>query len=136
MKIVSAIGVLFFSLSTSFAQDDAQKRKEAFSSGEYNVSIVRLIATPEKYHNKAVQIIGYLNLEFEGNAIYLHKDDYDNREYKNSFWVSFSNNLDKKEIENCNNSYVILQGIFDMGAHGHRGLFGGEIMRVTSIVKR
>ncbi|RZA00012.1 MAG: hypothetical protein EOP47_15240 [Sphingobacteriaceae bacterium] len=42
-----------------------------------NTSIIKLIADPEKYDKLRVRIVGYLNLEFEGNGLYLHKEDYD-----------------------------------------------------------
>ena len=35
-----------------------------------NISLIRLIATPEKYDGKRIQVIGYLHIEFEGTAIY------------------------------------------------------------------
>jgi hypothetical protein len=41
------------------------------------VSLVRLMATPEKYDGKAVQVVGFLRLEFEGNGLYLHQEDYE-----------------------------------------------------------
>jgi len=30
-----------------------------------NLSLINLIATPEKYNGKRIQVIGYLHLEFE-----------------------------------------------------------------------
>jgi hypothetical protein len=42
-----------------------------------NASIIELIANPLKYNNQRVRIIGFLNLEFEGNAIYLHREDFE-----------------------------------------------------------
>src|SRR6185295_1411546 len=41
-----------------------------------SISIVRLLGAPEQYDGKKVQITGFMNLEFEGNAIYLSKADY------------------------------------------------------------
>ena len=49
------------------------KKGVVASSSEYSVSLIRLIANPEKYHGKKIQVTGYINLEFEGDAIYLHK---------------------------------------------------------------
>jgi len=37
---------------------------------------VPLIANPKDYHGKIVRVIGFVRLEFEGNAIYLHQGDY------------------------------------------------------------
>ncbi len=96
-----------------------------------DVSLVQLIATPERYHGKFVQVVGYMNLEFEGNAIYLHREDFDQRLTRNSFWVEFSEEIRKqKNLENYNKQYVIIIGTFDMESKGHLGLFGGEITNI------
>ena len=115
-------------------EDNLHFKKGVISSDDFNVSIVRLIATPEKYHEKRIQVTGYMNLEFEGDAIYLHKEDYDKGLTKNGFWVTFSDTLDKKEINKLNKSYVLIEGTFNATRHGHMGLFGGEIYEITRII--
>lgn len=98
------------------------------------VSIVNLVATPEKYDQKNVRVIGFLNLEFEGNAIYLHKDDYDLGIDKNGIWVDLTNaKLDSINRRNCNKQYVILEGTFDMNDKGHSGGYSGSIIKITRI---
>jgi hypothetical protein len=52
------------------------------------VSIIQLIATPAKFDHKKIRIVGYLHLEFEGNAIYLHEDDFRARISENSIWIN------------------------------------------------
>ncbi len=117
-------------------KSDKLHMKRGTTSGfDYSVSIVRLIANPEKYHNKKIQVTGYMNLEFEGDAIYLHKEDYEKSLLTNGFWVEFSHKLDKKEIQKLNKEYVLIEGTFDMNNHGHMGLFGGEIKEITRIIK-
>jgi hypothetical protein len=94
------------------------------------VSIVQLIATPEKYNGQGVLVGGFLRLEFEGNAIYLHEDDYRHRIYANALWV----NLDAKTAENSdklNLRYAFIEGTFDASRHGHGGLFAGTINNIT-----
>ena len=99
-----------------------------------NISIIRLIATPEKYHNEIVQITGFLNIEFEGDAIYLHKEDHDKSLLENSMWVDFSDELKQKvNLEEYNRQYVILKGTFDKNDTGHLGLFGGAIKDITRL---
>ena len=51
------------------------------------VSLIQLIANPEKYDGKQVQVVGFLRLEFEGNALYLHEDDYTNNLYGNAVGI-------------------------------------------------
>ncbi|GGG55190.1 hypothetical protein [Epilithonimonas arachidiradicis] len=77
------IFVLIFSIlisTLSCAQKDNSKNDEDnyidILSKNYNVSLIKLISNPEKYHNKPIQVIGYLHLEFEGKAIYINELDY------------------------------------------------------------
>jgi hypothetical protein len=44
-----------------------------------DVSLIQLIANPESYDGKKVRIIGFLRLEFEGDALYLHQVDFEMR---------------------------------------------------------
>ena len=100
----------------------------------YDVSLVQLIANPEKYHGKRVQVVGYLNLEFEGNAIYLHQEDFTNNLVKNAFWVDFSERVkQEKKLTDYNKKYVIIIGLFDMNLKGHMSLFSGELKDITRL---
>ena len=102
----------------------------------YIVSMIRLIATPEKYHDKEIIVSGYLNLQFEGNAIYIHKQDYENGLTKNGLWVNFSEEVPKVQISDANGKYVMLRGTFDMERTGHFGLWSGTINnKLTTNIK-
>jgi len=94
-----------------------------------SVSIVQLIANSEKYHGKKVIITGYLNLEFEGNGIYLHKDDYLNSVYKNGLWC----NINIVKYEKFNKKYVVIEGVFNANNKGHMGLWSGSIEKITRV---
>ena len=72
--------------------------------------MVQLIATPEKFDGKTIQVVGFLRLEFEGNALYLHREDYDHGIYRNAIWVDFPADQDAQKV---NGHYVFLQGIFE-----------------------
>lgn len=104
-------------------------------SYDYTVSIVQLICNPEKYHNRRIQVVGYLNLEFEGDAIYLHKEDYKQSILENSLWVSFDNKITAEQLKKLNKGYVLIAGTYDMEQHGHMGIFSGEIRNIDRIIK-
>jgi hypothetical protein len=133
--------VLFFTLLNAFAYCQSGSDTtdndpvKPFDLGIFeNTSLIRLIATPENYDGKTIQVIGYLHLEFEGNAIYLHKEDYQNGLTENAFWVSFSKKLkNQKQIMNYNNQYVIIIGTFKMKNKGHMGLFGGTLENIVRL---
>lgn len=132
--------ILFISLQ-SYSQKVNKKLDEdnnedlvSVSSIDFNISLIRLIATPEKYDGKVIQVEGFLNLEFEGDAIYLHREDYENSLCENGFWVDFSDKIKStKKLNNYNKKYVIIIGTFDMKSHGHGGLFGGTIKNISRL---
>lgn len=95
-----------------------------------SVSIVQLIATPEKYDHKMVLVTGFLRLEFEGDAIYLHEDDYRHAILKNGLMVVTNPKIDM-EAGKLNLHYVVLEGTFDANNHGNMGLNSGTIRNIT-----
>jgi hypothetical protein len=115
-------------------EEPKSEKEQTLSSDKFDISIIKLIATPEKYHGKQIQVIGYLNLEFEGDAIYLHKEDYSKGISNNGFWVNFSKEtIEKKNLNDYNKKYVIIVGTFDMNDRGHMGMFGGTIKNITRL---
>lgn len=98
------------------------------------ISLDDLLAAPEKYHDTYVCVKGYLNLEFEGDALYGHTSDYFTHAYKNSCWVEFSDSLSReKRVLNYSKHYVVVEGIFDANRQGHMSLSSGEIRAITSL---
>jgi hypothetical protein len=97
------------------------------------VSLIRLIATPESYDGRVVQVVGFLRLEFEGNALYIHEEDYKNGITKNAVWVVRNAKVNDR-AEALNMHYVMLLGTFDAGRHGHMNLFGGSITDIKSVI--
>ena len=98
-----------------------------------DVSIVQLIAQPEKFEGKRVRFIGFLRIEFEGNAIYLHREDFDHGIGKNGLWVAIPNDMTKQQQDEVNMHYVICVGVFTARWQGHMGMFSGEIRSVRRL---
>lgn len=137
MKRTSIILFLIITFS-GFCQTKPRSEKiieeKAIPSYEFNIPLVRLIANPEKYQGKTIQIKGYLKLEFEGNAIYFHEEDYVRSLTENSLWVEFSKELsDKKNVNDYSKKYVIIVGTFEMNSRGHMGIFGGTMKNITRL---
>jgi hypothetical protein len=93
------------------------------------VSMIRLIANPAQYHGKKVIISGFLNIEFEGTAIYLHRDDYAFSQYRNGLWCTMNETLYGK----YNRRYVIMEGVFNKDMKGHLGLWSGSIEKIERV---
>lgn len=96
-----------------------------------DVSLVSLIATPKEFDGKHVRVIGYVRLEFEGDSIYLHKEDSQRRIAKNGLWLDIDGRADQKA--RVNNRYAIVEGVFSMDEKGHFGMWSGSIKNINRL---
>ena len=94
-----------------------------------DATLVQLIANPEKFEGKLIRVIGFLRLEFEGNVLYLHREDYENAILGNGIWVDATTEMFKNS-KALNMKYVLLEGTFSLRNRGHMGLWSGAIMRI------
>jgi hypothetical protein len=73
------------------------------------VSLVALLSRPEDFDGKAVQVVGYGHLEFEGNALYLHQEDCERGLVTNSIRLALPGD---GPFLPFNDRYVIVAGVF------------------------
>jgi hypothetical protein len=99
-----------------------------------HLSLIQLIANPEKYDGKQVAVIGFLHLEFEGNALYLSQEDFLHGITRNANWVDVTPDI-SKDAQVLNNNYVALLGAFDTSGHGHEGAFSGRLTKISRAAK-
>lgn len=94
-----------------------------------SVTLAELLANPHQYHLKKVSVIGIVNIEFEGNALFLDRQSWQHKIYLNSLWLTLSdrNNL----LPRASGQHLLIEGIFDINAKGHLGLWPGGITNVT-----
>ena len=102
----------------------------SYDANVKEVSLLQLIATPAQYDGKRVRFVGFLRIEFEGNAIYLHREDFEYGISRNALWVDIPRAMTKQEKDSVNMHYVICAGVFRAGEHGHMGMFSGEVENV------
>jgi hypothetical protein len=91
-----------------------------------SVSLIRLIASPDQYEGKLVRVIGFVRLEFEGNAIYLHREDFEKQLTENGLWLNAGKCLGRGG-KDLTEGYAIVEGRFTGKRHGHMGLWSGEL---------
>jgi hypothetical protein len=109
------------------------------------VSMINLIATPEKYDGKVVSVTGFYARGFELSGLFFHKDDLLIRNRFNALWVNTSSDdslrnwvpekgsaneewLDDLVSEkDASGNYVSVIGVFRAGVAGHLGAFSGEL---------
>jgi hypothetical protein len=95
-----------------------------------DVSIVQLIANPQQFDGKIVRIIGFARLEFEGDSIYLHREDYEHGITKNGLWMDVPNDMRKRDTE-FDQKYILIEGRFNAKFTGHMGMWSGSIEKIS-----
>ena len=98
-----------------------------------DVSLIQLIANPQAYDNKRVRITGFLHLEFEGNVIYFHNEDFRYGLTKNGLWIDVPKDMTKEQMKVVNDQYVICTARFVARMHGHMGLNSGAVTDVSRL---
>jgi hypothetical protein len=142
-KLTKQIGCSLLILAIEFGcqQSSSNKKSKLVNSREIivpfnneSISLISLIAKPEKYNQRKVRVKGFLNLEFEGDAIYLHKLDYELGIEKNGLWIDIdARQIDSIKKKSCNQHYVILEGVFEMQNKGHENAYSGAISKISRI---
>ncbi len=94
-----------------------------------DVTLVQLIANPEKFDGKLIRVIGFLRLEFEGDVLYLHREDYENAILGNGIWVTVTPAITKQRAT-LNMNYVLLEGVFSSSERGHMDMWSGTIKQI------
>ncbi len=95
------------------------------------VSIVTLLSQADSQKTKRVQVAGFLVLDFEGEGLYLHKEDYEDGLFMNSIYLALSPEQ-KGQYKALDKTYVWVEASF----HGRRDteeIFSGELFNVREI---
>lgn len=95
------------------------------------VSMVELIASPEKFDGSRVRVIGFLKLEFEGDALYLHKDDYTHSLLRNGLWADLDEKKLSKKATCRSGKYALVEAKFIAKNRGHMGLWSGALEEIA-----
>ncbi len=97
-----------------------------------DVSLIRLIATPEAFDGKRVRAHGFVRVEHEGTSVYLHREDYKHSLTKNGLWLQASDAAAPASREAAvNDRYALIEGRFSAKDTGHRGMWSGAIKDIT-----
>ncbi len=113
----------FWSANEAFTQcDPVEPEPKA-------VSLIQLISNPSEFDGELVRVIGYCRLEFEGSALYLHREDFEYVINKNAVWLDVRSLISTSQ-PNLNNRYVIVEGVFDSKDKGHMDNYSGCIKEI------
>ncbi len=131
--LIIAICLSFFACNQVAVKNNSSAdtlKKVTRNNQEKDVSLITLIANPDQNAGRKVRVVGYLILEFEGNALYLNKSDYDQSITKNALWIEIPRDSLSATMRKCSKNYVLIEGIFNT-SEGHMSLFSGSIKDIT-----
>jgi hypothetical protein len=92
-----------------------------------NASLIQLIATPERFDGKRVRVLGFAHLEFEGDALYLHREDMVAALAVNAVGLE----IDRERSKALRNSYVIVEGRFKALGRTSLNFHAGQIIEIS-----
>jgi len=118
MKLVALVGIISTLLVAPIMAQEPT-----------GVTLVQLIANPEKFDGRLIRVIGFLRREFEGDVLYLHREDYENAILGNGIWVNVTPAITKQSAM-LNMHYVLLEGVFSSSNRGHMGMWSGAIKQI------
>jgi hypothetical protein len=100
------------------------------------VSIIQLIANPEKFDGELVVAGGFLSVTghrrpaMEESTLFLHREDAENLLLPNSIWLEPTAEM-KRNRKELNGMYVAVTGRFRAGSRGHYFGQPGGITDIT-----
>jgi hypothetical protein len=93
--------------------------------------MVSVLANPERYYGQRVFLVGYAHFEFEGNALFLRREDFDLRIMTNSIWLDRTG-LDPTVVDAADDHYAFVIGKY-VHRDGHMGCCIGTITEIETL---
>ena len=112
-------------------QADAHQRCQLWAP-----SLIELIARPELYDGRRVRVMGFVNFEFEGNGLYLGREDWERSIIRNALWIDPPPGFESDSgaaRASPNRRYVIVEATFNARHRGHLSMFSGALENVTRL---
>jgi hypothetical protein len=132
LKVSRLLGCCLLSVSVLGLTAGKIATLELSGAEPIRVSIIQLIATPQSYDGKSVIVAGFMRLEVEGDALYLHEEDFKYGLTINSVWLTVTDAiLDQRE--KYTDKYVEIEGTFNARNTGHFGMFSGSIENIKRL---
>jgi hypothetical protein len=96
---------------------------------DMTVSLIRLIADPGSFDGKRVLVTGYVMLEAENTAVYLHESDASYGIFSNGLWLDVPLGGESHRAR-FHRRYVLVEGTFNARRRGDRDAFGGSLENI------
>lgn len=103
--------------------------------GTLATTMVRVLANPENYDGKRLQLKGYYTSGVEYRCLLLTKEHAEIGDLSNAIWIeSPGPEVDKRLVADIKHNHVTVIGIFRYGGKhgaGHLGAYIGALERIT-----
>jgi hypothetical protein len=95
--------------------------------------MIALLASPQLYNGKFIRTTGVLCIEFEGNALYLHEEDYRFSMTKNAVKLDLSKEQEER-FKPLSLKHVLIEGMVEVDKHSvETGMYTGSLKNVTRL---
>jgi hypothetical protein len=111
MNRLFLVTFLFCSLVPIPGADPGRQQRRAIAPKPTSISLINLIATPERFDGKMVSVVGFLAVESEDARLYLSQEDYRRNIMGNGIFIEVNKEVDR-DIEQKDLHYVGLVGVF------------------------
>lgn len=100
------------------------------------ISMVALLSTPKVHDGQLVRVVGVLRIQFEGTALFLSREHYQQGVESNALWLSpdlTSLKASAEELSRFNGCYVLVEGTFQALNDSQLGPRSGAVDAVQRI---
>lgn len=104
----------------------------AAASEPLDVGMVTLLANPERFDGKLIRTHGFVFIQFDSDAIYLHEEDYRYGLTKNAFALDLSE-AQRKQFKNPSLKYVLIEGTVHSKSPDAAYSYSGTIVDMTRL---
>jgi hypothetical protein len=95
--------------------------------------MIVILAAPERYNGRPIRTNGFLRLQFEGNALFFHEEDYRQGLTKNALLLDLSTE-EEAQFKTLNGRYVLIEGtVWASRAAIESGQWGGILKHITRL---
>jgi hypothetical protein len=122
---VLTVGVFSVALLSSSSQGASDRGP--------TTSLIRLIATPEKYQGKLIRTEGFVSLDHEFTAVFISESDYRRGLSANGISLTMTE-AEKAKFRAADKQYCWVVGILERRS-GQKGNFSGNVVAIRDIEK-
>lgn len=104
----------------------------AWAAPPRTIAMQELLAHPGNFEGQRVRVVGFLRLEFERNALYLTRDDFDNAVTGHALLLDLSN-AQLRAASRLNHGHVVVDGVLRVTDIGHGGKWTAALRPVIRV---